>query len=81
MKEIKAQDAYLQPQGIGIGRTLRHALLAAWIPMGNSAAGCDRSCLCKMWFVHHLGGIIFPLLVRHEHRLARLYIRMQKIRS
>lgn len=63
------------------GRTLRHALLAAWIPMGNNAAGWDRRCLCKMWCVHHLGGMLFPLLVRHEHRLARLYLWVQKIRN
>ncbi len=81
MKEIKVQDKFLQPQGIETGRTLRHALLAAWIPMGNSAAGYDRVCLCKMWYVHHFGGIIFPFLVRHEQRLARLYLRLHKVRG
>jgi len=79
MKKIHVQDKYFQPQGMETGRTLRQSLLATVIPMGNNASRVDSKSLMKMWIVHHCGGIIFPLFVRHEHRLNRIYLRLRRL--
>jgi hypothetical protein len=63
------------------GRTLRHALLAVFIPTGNGAGGAGRRFLCIMWGIHHLGGLLFPLLVRQEDRLHRIYQRLRRLRN
>lgn len=81
MERIRVHDKYFQPAGMETGRTLRHALLATYIPMGNSASHADRKSLIKMWLVHHCGLFVFPLLVRHEHRLNRIYLLIRRLRS
>ncbi len=81
MRKCKVQDECYQPRGIETGRTLRHALLAAYIPMGNSVSRIDRRSLVKMWLTHRFGGIVFPLLVKHENRLNKLYLRLRRIRN
>jgi hypothetical protein len=81
MHKVKVQDKSFQPRGMETGRTLRHALLASFIPMGNSAAKFDRKNLFKMWLTHRFGGVVFPFLVRNEHRLNTLYLRLRRIRN
>jgi hypothetical protein len=81
MKEQRVQDKYLQPQGITTGRTLRHTLLATFVPLGNSAGGAGRRYMIIMWLIHHFGGFFFPSLVRHENRLHKVYLRMQRLRG
>jgi len=81
MKEQRVQDKYCQPRGIETGRTLRHSLLTSLIPMGNGVGGAGRRYLCIMWMTHHLGGLLFPLLVRQEDRLHKIYLRLQRLRG
>jgi|GEM_PF-2803619 hypothetical protein len=80
MKKQRVQDRYYQPRGLETGRTLRHALLSAMIPTGNGAGGAGRKYIVIMWLVHHLGGLLYPLLVRREDRLQRLYLCLQRFR-
>ncbi|MBW2328243.1 MAG: hypothetical protein JRF04_01225 [Deltaproteobacteria bacterium] len=81
MQEQKVQDEKYQPRGMETGRTLRHALLALLLPMGNGAGGAGRKYLCIMWLTHHLGGFFFPVLVRQEDRLHKVYLRLQRLRT
>ena len=80
MKRVQVQDSRFQPQGLETARTLRLALLASFIPMGNNVTGADRKILFKMWLVHVFGGLIFPFLARHEHKLNILYLRLRRLR-
>lgn len=81
MKEPHVQDSLFQPRGIEVGRNLRHSLLASLVPMGNGVSGADKFLLWKMWLVHHLGGAVFPFLIRHENRLTKIYQRLHKLRG
>lgn len=81
MKKQRVQDRYYQPQGMETGRALRHSLLSSLIPMGNGVGATGRKYLCIMWMTHHLGGFFFPLLVRQEDRLHKIYLRLQRLRG
>ena len=81
MKKHKIQDRYYQPRGLETGRTLRHTLLSSMIPMGNGAGWAGRKYIVIMWLTHHLGGFLFPLLVRQEDRLHKVYLRLQRFRG
>jgi hypothetical protein len=80
MERIKVQDNRFQPKGIETVRTLRLALLGSFIPMGNNVTGADKRVLFKMWLVHICGSVVFPFLVRHEHKLNLLYLRLRRFR-
>ncbi len=64
--------------GFGIFRVMRLLILSRIVPLGNLAGGGVIRCLVTLAVLHACGKHVFRLLVRHEHRLHSLYLRMKK---
>ena len=61
-----------------IFRIFRTLLCSKIIPLGNFGGGARLKGLLVLLVSHTFGGIIFPLLVRHEDKLHSLYQRLKK---
>jgi hypothetical protein len=64
-----------------IVRILRIVLCSKIIPLGNLGHGTTLRGLFVLLISHTFGGVLFPLLVRHEDRLHRLYQRLRRQKS
>jgi hypothetical protein len=81
MKQVKVRDRLFQPTGMEIGRSGRLFALSRIIPLGNWGGGPGWRCLVILWLSHNYGRFVFPVLVRYEGPLARIYTRMQRFRE
>lgn len=79
MQEQRIQDHNFQPRGLESGRAFRHGIFARFIPTGNGAGGAGCRYLGIMLLIHCFGWIFFPVLVRQEDRLHRIYLRVQRL--
>ena len=63
--------------GFGVFRAIRLLILSRIVPLGNLAGGGGVRCLVTLAVLHGCGKLVFRLLVRYEHRLHSLYLRMK----
>ena len=76
----RVRDRSFQPTGMEIGRSGRLFALSRIIPLGNWQGGPGWRCLVILWVSHYYGRILFPILVRYEEQLTRIYKRIQRVR-
>ena len=75
MKTIRTDRQDLA--GFGIFRVMRLLILSRLVPLGNLAGGGGLRCLVTLAVLHAFGKPLFRLLVRYEHRLHSLYLRLK----
>ncbi len=78
MKEQRITGNNYDLGGGEIGRIIRTLLCAKILPPGNLGGGARLRGLLVLLLSHWLGGLIFPLLVRFEEQLHRLYRRIKQ---
>ncbi len=63
-----------------IGRSGCLFVLSRLLPLGNWGGGPGWHCLVILWASHNAGRMLFPILVRYEGPLARIYKRIEQLR-
>lgn len=61
-----------------IGRIARTYLLQRWLPLGNLGGMTRWRELVILIIMHRWGRLLFRVLIPHEHRLTRLYLRLRR---
>jgi len=76
----RVRDELFQPTGMEIGRSGRLFFLYRILPLGNWSGGPGWRCLIILWVSHNAGRLLFPIFVRYEGILARIYKRIERLR-
>ena len=76
----RVRDRLFQPAGVEIGRTGRLFIISRLLPLGNWGGGPGWRCLVILWVSHNLGRMLFPIFIRYEGPLAKIYKRVQRLR-
>lgn len=61
-----------------IGRITRTYLLHRWLPLGNLGGMTRMRQLLILLVLHRCGGVLFRMLIPHEDRLTRFYLRLRR---